>query len=502
MLHSSSIPRFVCFALIALLTISCSSTPTEQPQIPTLAVLPGEAAPTAATAAGQSLQSPSETATPETQIDPDIQAGIDALFTQTAQARAALAPTETVIAAFNELLTATAEGVSNATGTAQGLERATQAARQTANAVSRQETEAFATQQSFETATSVAQLRATEARYATQTARAQINATATAQASLASIDETNITRLELLNTFENVSVLEFSPYENIMATGGSNLTLWDLRTLQPILSHPIDRSLGQITDIKFNGRARQVAVAAGSSVLVYTIDMSRSALNLRHQLDDVEQLVTAIQFDPNNNRLISGNSGGEVLLWSLVDGSLLQTLDIGFGVIEWIGYSTVADIIIVKTDSALEAWNIRTGVRDDSTRLIGSSGFEAEYSHSGVRMVHTQFSYNRSSELVITRISRTINLTRTIEIPNNGHVTSVAIDSSETFVAAGLTDLGIQRGNDPGIRIWRIGSGEEVLALPLEQAASITQIQFSLDGKLMAVTAGNRAYLYGIRDRD
>ena len=103
----------------------------------------------------------------------------------------------------------------------------------------------------------------------------------------------------------NIRSIRFNPNNNILALGDiqGNVELWDIdqrRMISEVKAHD-----AQINDIRFNGRLQQMATASNDkSFKIFNIaDLTEPPV----ALTDFEGYVTAIQFSPDGNLIISGS---------------------------------------------------------------------------------------------------------------------------------------------------------------------------------------------------
>jgi WD40 repeat protein len=125
----------------------------------------------------------------------------------------------------------------------------------------------------------------------------------------------NSDNFRIETTGKNIKVVRFNPENNLLAIGDveGNVELWDI-SLRKKLSE-VKAHNGQINDIQFNTALNQMATTGNDKKLkLFNIkdptDLTESPVTLA----DNEGLVLVIQYSPDGQMIISGESGGSMNL--------------------------------------------------------------------------------------------------------------------------------------------------------------------------------------------
>ncbi len=112
-------------------------------------------------------------------------------------------------------------------------------------------------------------------------------------------------------TGKNIKVVKFNPGNNLLAIGDAdgNVELWDIelhKKLSEVKAHS-----GQINDIRFNTTLKQMATAGNDKkIKIFNINDPADLTEPPVTLTDNEGIVLVMQFSPDGQMIISGESGG------------------------------------------------------------------------------------------------------------------------------------------------------------------------------------------------
>jgi WD40 repeat protein len=124
--------------------------------------------------------------------------------------------------------------------------------------------------------------------------------------------EQNSDNFRIETAGENVKAVRFNPGNNLLAIGDADGTveLWDInlhKKLSEVKAHN-----GQINDIQFNTTLKQMATAGNDKKLkIFNIKDPTDLTEPPVTLTDNEGFVLVMQFSPDGQMIISGESGGE-----------------------------------------------------------------------------------------------------------------------------------------------------------------------------------------------
>jgi WD40 repeat protein/energy-coupling factor transporter ATP-binding protein EcfA2 len=111
---------------------------------------------------------------------------------------------------------------------------------------------------------------------------------------------------------KNIKVIRFNPENNLLALGDANGTveLWDLELHKKISEVKAHR--GQVNDIQFNAVLKQMATSGNDKELkIFNIKDPADLTEPPVSLADNEGFVLVMQFSPDGQMIISGESEGE-----------------------------------------------------------------------------------------------------------------------------------------------------------------------------------------------
>ena len=111
---------------------------------------------------------------------------------------------------------------------------------------------------------------------------------------------------------KNIKVVRFNPVNNLLALGDANGTveLWDIELHKKISEVKAHR--GQINDIQFNAVLKQMATSGNDKELkIFNIKDPADLTEPPVSLADNEGFVLVMQFSPDGQMIISGESAGE-----------------------------------------------------------------------------------------------------------------------------------------------------------------------------------------------
>jgi WD40 repeat protein len=127
--------------------------------------------------------------------------------------------------------------------------------------------------------------------------------------------EQNSDNFRIETTGKNIKVVRFNPQNNLLALGDidGNVELWDI-SLRKKLSE-VKAHNGQISDIQFNTTLNQMATSGNDRKLkLFNIKNPTDLTEPPVTLADNDGLVLVMQFSPDGQMIISGESGGGMSL--------------------------------------------------------------------------------------------------------------------------------------------------------------------------------------------
>jgi WD40 repeat protein len=123
--------------------------------------------------------------------------------------------------------------------------------------------------------------------------------------------EQNSENFSIETTGKNIKVVRFNPENNLLALGDANGTieLWDInlrKKLSEVKAHN-----GQVNDIQFNTSLKQMATSGNDKkIKIFNIKDPADLTQPPVALADNEGFVLVMQFSPDGQLIVSGESGG------------------------------------------------------------------------------------------------------------------------------------------------------------------------------------------------
>ena len=270
---------------------------------------------------------------------------------------------------------------------------------------------------------------------------------------------------------ERIDSATFSPVDDVIATVGARLVLWDAndgRLIRAIDGH--DRAI------------RCVAFSPdGQCVLTGSFDTTAKLWSVQggellHTFEGHERWVSAVAFSPDARYALTGSPDLSVKLWSTEDGSLVRTFEGHFGWINSVNFSPDGNHILTSAPHGEDV-----NGSGDSARLWsvadGTLKHFFGYHKSGARFAG--FSPNGKT-LLITGHSPDAGLWSTA---NNGLIASIVSRGAPGSAAYSPDGRFVATGDGWGIaKLWNISelADKPVLQTSLDRSASPGAAQLSI----------------------
>jgi WD40 repeat protein/transcriptional regulator with XRE-family HTH domain/energy-coupling factor transporter ATP-binding protein EcfA2 len=238
----------------------------------------------------------------------------------------------------------------------------------------------------------------------------------------------------------------------------------------------------------------QVAMSSDKNIIVLDAKTGKEQFTLAGHAD----LITDIGFSPDGSQLASGSGNGEIIIWDMVDGKALLTLQgrtigsspmIRYAVFA-VAYSPNGNHLISGDTYGMGIiWDITTGEKLFTVlneEAVGNSsfpdiGFDAAYSPDGKRVALT-------GGLGTTRIWDASTGKELLVLKGHtGSVVSVTFSSDGKRIATASVD--------GTVKVWNATTGVNLLTLPVESRGA-GGVSFSPDGKRLAVGAVSGVYVF------
>ncbi|UCH59174.1 MAG: PD40 domain-containing protein [Anaerolineales bacterium] len=250
----------------------------------------------------------------------------------------------------------------------------------------------------------------------------------------------------------------------------------------------------QISHASYSPDGKSIAVANDKNLIIYDSGTGKQITPLSGHTSSI----TSLDFSSDGTRLISGSSNGELLVWDVINGRqvlTLQGLTEGFTPIVHYEIFAVAyspdGKYILSADTYGQAiiWDASSGEKQNTVifeEAVGNHsfpdiGFDAAFSPDGRFVVIT----GGIGTVRIWDVS-----TGEDVLTLKGHTGAV---NSVTFSADG--QLIATASVDGTAKVWEAATGTNLLALPVDRRGA-GDVAFSPDGKRLAVGAVSGIYVF------
>ncbi|VTR91844.1 wd40 repeat-containing protein : WD40 repeat-containing protein OS=Haliscomenobacter hydrossis (strain ATCC 27775 / DSM 1100 / LMG 10767 / O) GN=Halhy_6675 PE=4 SV=1: WD40: WD40: WD40: WD40: WD40: WD40 [Gemmata massiliana] len=281
---------------------------------------------------------------------------------------------------------------------------------------------------------------------------------------------------------DRINAVAFTPDNKILATGSTDKTvrLWDAKTGKELLS--LEAHTGAVTGLAFSfdskklvtggygPRQKGTEVSAGE-VKVWEVPSGK----LLQTMEKMPFAVEAVAFDPNG-RQVAANSGKLVHSWEVATGARKVTFEGHTEPVRGVGFDAQgARLVTTGEDGTVRVWHPDTGKLLHTFK--GHQGFAlaTAVTPNGTRAVtggqdHSVRIWNLETGKEERKLTS-----------HGGPVSGVSMSSDgKTFAAAS--------GLDSAVRIWETETGKEVRVLRLpKESRGPSRVAYSPDGKRIAV---------------
>jgi WD40 repeat protein len=315
----------------------------------------------------------------------------------------------------------------------------------------------------------------------------------------------------------------FSPSGKILATSGgqgSDLTLWDVATGQPMFQ-PEKSKTGGIGAIAFSPDGRFIASGdSDSNVIIWDVTTGQSLLDLQGH----SGWVFSVMFSPDGQILASGGTDNTIILWDVNTWQPIRTLTGHSGAIQSLAFSSDSKLLASgSNDTTIILWDVASGLPtgepfsghsdlvfsiafspDDKTLVSGSADrsirtWDVQSGRMiGVPLVaHTDWvndvifspdgktlvTGSQDSSIIVWDVNPSPSNKRALE-GHTGLVWSVAFSPDGKRLASG--------SHDGTIILWDVASGQPVGKPWQANSGGVNTVAFSPDGKTLASGGDDR----------
>lgn len=298
----------------------------------------------------------------------------------------------------------------------------------------------------------------------------------------------------LSTAHRQVSGLDFHPHRPLLATGGTDVQLWDVTNrnhptpVGPALTAPpdSDRLAGTVT-ISPDGHTVAAATRAGNTVLLWDITNPEHPAKQPVRLRGHTALIKHVAFNRRGDLLVSTSEDGTVRLWNTTDPREPIVLSPGIGFVFAAEFSLDDKLLVaVAQDGNVALWDVRDprhpkaigrpiAVALDDARSLAIS--------PDSRTLAIGIADGTVRLWDIADPSAPTQLVRPITGPD-GYINALMFNAAGSILAGG------GRGQT---WLWSTDDRRKPQALAILQTprTNTWKIQFSPDGQTLATTDGN-----------
>jgi WD40 repeat protein len=316
--------------------------------------------------------------------------------------------------------------------------------------------------------------------------------------------------------------IAFSPDGRLLAAAGGSIP--NITARVDLYDVPGRRRVGRfdghsksVCDVRFSADGRRLVTASmDGTVKVWPVEPLPAFLNFEGH----DQAVWTLAFDREGQRLVTGAFDNTARYWEVATGRLRQTLAVGCPVISLALSPEGRRLVTPGPDASARIWELETGQRlailaghtapvtavawDAGDRWIATGGRDGAIriwepgSGTGLRELsgHTgslrALQFSPGGDLLASASEDgTVRLWRTSDwigcLVYRGHnqpVFCLAFNPADgAMVASG--------GADRQVRIWDVGTGQEVVSPLAEHYQPVLSLAFSPDGRRLATVANS-----------
>ncbi len=292
----------------------------------------------------------------------------------------------------------------------------------------------------------------------------------------------------------DVTSLAFSPLGDYLISGSRDATvrLWSAQTQGTNVVATLTGPLNVLSDVAFSRDGQKVAGGTGDGT-VWSWDLSRPREGQYSTLSGQGAMVRGIDFGPDGT-LASGDNSGQLRIWSMERGGMVQALQTQAGKMWNLEYSPDGRYIVTCSDDKVaEVWNSGDLSAAGPPLTHSAAVNMAAFSPDGAHLVTV-------SDDGLGRVWETqhwsLETRLETQVRYSGGVFAVAYSPDGRWIATGHTD--------DQVRLWQVQPGSSPLAVSLAYTLTghtndILSLDFSPDGKLLASGSwDNRVLLWNM----
>ncbi len=306
--------------------------------------------------------------------------------------------------------------------------------------------------------------------------------------SLEVITVSNASQLQLLLSIDEIGssdTLSFSPTENILASGNINNEVHVFDWFSGKLLFSFDHS-GITKSVSFSHDGAYLAVgtqlaSVGDLILWDVTTQQRFGM-----LNGHSGWISGVAFSPDDGTLASASSDGTVRLWNIESQQEIAVLQ---GHTDWVNSIAFSPddgtLASASSDGTVRLWNIEsqqeTAILQGNSRHIGDLAYNSQgtlLASGGDNHTIQLWSIVDDRKLLRELQGHTGAIFSLSFAPGSNVLASIALDNT--------------------LHLWDVETGESLIEVSFKNILGMQGVEFSPDGKILAVSISGELQLWGI----
>jgi WD40 repeat protein len=285
-----------------------------------------------------------------------------------------------------------------------------------------------------------------------------------------------------------INALSFSPDDKLLASPNSNGEVHLIDTETGELSFALINN-DSIKSAAFSPDGRTLAVGTqpidGGDVILWNLANKQIIATLKGHTG----WVNSVSFSPDGSKLASGSSDGTIRLWDIETMKSIATLKGHTGWVNSVSFSPDGSKLASgSSDGTIRLWDVETL---KSTELLNDHDlsdrvWDIKFNPEGT------FVASGNSDKIIKLTSISDSYTSSELKGHSREVLSLSFNGDGTVLGS--------IAMDDTLRLWNVETGISLLEIPFNNILGMQSVQFSHDGKLLAIGISGQLQLWGIPD--
>jgi len=270
--------------------------------------------------------------------------------------------------------------------------------------------------------------------------------------------ESNYILYNLVGHSDFISVIRFSPNNNIAASGSEDNTikLWNLSTGQEI--HTLNGNQGGINSVAFSPDSKTILSGGDDKILkLWNISTGGVIRTFKGHSDRI----WSIDISPDGKTAVSGSFDNLVKVWNMDTGDEIYTLNGHFAWLRTVGFSPDGNVILSGDENGvINFWDTASGQLIRSVR--GHAGMQSvAVSHNGnMVLAGSSDGILHLWNVVSGKKIRTLG-----GHSNNSKNTKAFSNSVDAIALSPDGHIALSGSRDETAKLWNLDSGREIYTL-------------------------------------